>query len=101
MNVSPATFAVVCARLNRNEDLGRIEYEATCALCHGPSGKGDGIYVDQLKKCTLVANLSELSRKNRGAFPFDRLYEMIDGREYVKAHGSREMPDYRSIHAPF
>ena len=25
-------------------------------------------------------------------FPFDRVYQIIDGRQEVKAHGTREMP---------
>lgn len=76
----------------QREELGKTEYEATCALCHGPTGKGDGIYIDQLKQGTVVANLTELSKKNGGTFPFERVYQIIDGRAYVKAHGPRQMP---------
>jgi hypothetical protein len=25
-------------------------------------------------------------------FPFDRVYQVIDGREQIKAHGTRDMP---------
>ena len=27
-----------------------------------------------------------------GVFPFDRIYQVIDGREAVQAHGPRDMP---------
>jgi hypothetical protein len=27
-----------------------------------------------------------------GVFPFDRVYQIIDGRQEVKAHGPRKMP---------
>jgi hypothetical protein len=33
-----------------------------------------------------------LSKKNNGTFPFWRVYGVIDGREEVKGHGTREMP---------
>lgn len=71
-------------------DLGKAEYQNKCAVCHGPSGKGDGGVIDVLK--TAPADLTVLSKKNGGVFPFDRVYGVIDGRELVKGHGSREMP---------
>jgi mono/diheme cytochrome c family protein len=73
-------------------DVGKYEYEAHCAVCHGLSVKGDGIYVSQLKTGTVMLNLTELSKKNNGVFPFARVYEIIDGRVLVKAHGTTDMP---------
>jgi hypothetical protein len=40
---------------------------------------------------TVVPNLTELSKKNNGVFPFKRVYETIDSGK-VSAHGTREMP---------
>ncbi len=73
-------------------DMGKYEYDGHCAACHGLTGKGDGFYVELLKGGTKVPNLTELSKKNNGVFPFTRVYETIDGRQEVKAHGTREMP---------
>jgi mono/diheme cytochrome c family protein len=73
-------------------DVGKYEYDAHCAVCHGLSGKGDGIYVPQLKIGVVMPNLTELSKKNNGVFPFARVYETIDGRVLVKAHGTTDMP---------
>ena len=39
-----------------------------------------------------VPDLTALARNNNGVFPFDRVYQIIDGRQEVKAHGPREMP---------
>ena len=39
-----------------------------------------------------MPDLTVLSQNNKGIFPFDRVYQIIDGRKEVKAHGSREMP---------
>lgn len=71
-------------------DVGKNEYQNSCILCHGAAGKGDGSVVELLKK--KPTDLTTLSRKNNGVFPFDRIYGMIDGRDMVVGHGDREMP---------
>lgn len=71
-------------------DVGKFEYENSCALCHGKDGKGGGAIVDLLKKAP--TDLTTLSKKNNGVFPFERVYAVIDGREMIKAHGDRDMP---------
>ena len=73
-------------------DSGKFEYGENCAVCHGLSGKGDGPFAEQLKSNVVVANLTELSKKNNGVFPFMRVQETIDGRALVMAHGPRDMP---------
>ncbi len=71
-------------------DPGKREYTNSCAVCHGRTGKADSPGLEFLK---IVPNdLSTLSKRNGGVFPFDRVYAIIDGREMVKGHGSREMP---------
>jgi mono/diheme cytochrome c family protein len=71
-------------------DFGKREYQNSCVLCHGADGKGNGSVVELLKK--KPSDLTTLSKKNGGVFPFDRVYSMIDGREMVMGHGDREMP---------
>ena len=71
-------------------DVGKLEYRASCASCHGVAGKGDGPVMAELKHP--AANLTVLAKNNSGVFPFDRVYQIIDGRQEVKAHGPREMP---------
>jgi len=73
------------------DDWARHEYETHCAVCHGLSGKGDGIFAAQLKSGTVVPDLTGLSSKNNGAFPSKRVYEAIDSGQ-VSGHGTREMP---------
>jgi mono/diheme cytochrome c family protein len=73
------------------QNLGKNEYQKHCAVCHGVSGKGDGIYADLLKSGTVVANLTELSKKNNGVFPFARVSETIEN-GVPGAHGTKEMP---------
>jgi mono/diheme cytochrome c family protein len=71
-------------------DIGKMQYDSACAVCHGPAGKGDGPLKSQL--VSRVSDLTALARNNNGVFPFDRVYQIIDGRQEVKAHGPREMP---------
>jgi hypothetical protein len=43
-----------------------------------------------------MPDLTTLSKNNGGVFPISRVYNVIDGREEVKAHGTREMPIWGS-----
>lgn len=71
-------------------DIGKMEYDDNCAACHGLKGKGDGVIAPELK--TAVPDLTTLAKKNNGVFPAARVYEVIDGRQEIKAHGWRDMP---------
>jgi len=71
-------------------DVGKREYVQSCATCHGLDGKGKGSFAQALELS--VNDLTTLSKRNGGVFPVSRVYEVIDGREEVKAHGTREMP---------
>jgi mono/diheme cytochrome c family protein len=74
-------------------DLGKREYDANCAVCHGQKGRGDGPYGPMMGKGEIgAADLTTLAKRNNGVFPYARVYEFIDGTQVVKAHGSREMP---------
>jgi hypothetical protein len=71
-------------------DLGKREFDSKCAVCHGVAGRGDGPYAGIID--TRIADLGTLARRNGGVFPFARVYELIDGTQGVKAHGTRDMP---------
>ena len=71
-------------------DLGKTEYLSHCVVCHGLTGTGDGVYKDLLNKSP--SDLTVLARENNGVFPYQRVYEIIDGRQEIKAHGPRDMP---------
>lgn len=42
--------------------------------------------------------LTRLQRNNGGVFPFDHVYQVIDGRKEVLVHGPREMPVWGSVY---
>lgn len=70
--------------------LGRVEFNAYCAQCHGTSGRGDGVVAEFLT--VAPPDLTRLQRDNGGVFPFARVYEIIEGGGGIRAHGTREMP---------
>ncbi|MGY3534480.1 c-type cytochrome [Bradyrhizobium sp. USDA 4452] len=71
-------------------DVGKAEFEASCASCHGADGRGKGPVSEQLK--VPPADLTSLAKNNNGVFPISDVYETIDGRRTVSAHGTHEMP---------
>jgi mono/diheme cytochrome c family protein len=77
---------------SQNVDLGKYYYESHCAICHGTSGTGLPTEPGWTLLIKDIPNLTTLSKRNGGVFPFLRVYETIDGRQEVQMHGSRDMP---------
>jgi len=71
-------------------DIGKIEFESKCALCHGVGARGDGPLASYLN--IRVADLTTLAKRNNGVLPVAAMYEIIEGGKDVPAHGSRDMP---------
>ncbi len=65
-------------------------YRSACAQCHGADGKGAGPAAQYLT--VKPSDLTTLSRRNNGVFPFVRVGQIIDGREEIALHGGRDMP---------
>lgn len=86
----------VYAQQAKTFDLGKREYDSNCITCHGLKGDGDGYYKPFLTRSP--TDLTVLSKKNGGVFPFDRVYSIIDGRQEVGAHGPRDMPIWGSTY---
>jgi mono/diheme cytochrome c family protein len=79
-------------------DHGKAEYHSSCAPCHGSDGKGTGPVSAGLK--VPPPDLTVLAKKNNGVFPFNSVYEMIDGRKTIIAHGTRDMPIWGDRYTP-
>ena len=61
-----------------------------CASCHGQDGLGDGPVAKSLSMTP--ANLRKLGDKYGMPLPAHRIAELIDGRDTIRAHGTRDMP---------
>ena len=71
-------------------DMGKSEFQSSCASCHGADGKGKGPVGALLK--VPPPDLTMLARNNNGIFPTNAVYESISGLKTIPAHGTREMP---------
>ena len=48
-------------------DVGKMEFQSSCAACHGADGKGKGPMSVELK--STPSDLTVLAKKNNGVFP--------------------------------
>lgn len=77
------------AAVDAEEDLiGADEYQVSCLACHGVGGRGDGPMAEYLT--VQPADLTEIAKNNDGVFPVLEVFQVIDGRTVVGAHGIRE-----------
>ena len=72
------------------DPIGLTEYEIACMSCHGLDGRGDGPNASALS--VMPADLTRIAANNAGVFPRRAIYDMIDGRGVIPAHGKRDMP---------
>ncbi|HVS13581.1 MAG TPA: cytochrome c [Thermoanaerobaculia bacterium] len=91
-----ATGVVASAAAARQPDeqagavrRGEVLYQVHCQTCHGKRAAGDGPLAEHLR--VAPADLRRLSHR-LGGYSEAWLVRVIDGREEVGAHGSREMP---------
>ena len=66
-----------CA-LARDNALGSELYTNSCAVCHGTGRLGGGEFVKALT--VKPSNVTSLSARNDGVFPFLDVFHFIDGR---------------------
>ena len=76
---------------------GKREFRHHCAVCHGLGGKGESVMTILNLLTVKPTDLTQLSKRNKGQFPFWQVYRIIDGREEVKGHGTRDMPIWGDV----
>jgi hypothetical protein len=76
---------------------GQEKFAAYRAVCHGPSGKGDGPAASEYK--TPPTNLTIICPKSQcGKFPDGYIANVIQtGPQGAKAHGSKDMPVWGTL----
>ena len=75
---------------DRLQQRGRFLYDLHCADCHGPRGEGDGPVGVDLEPPP--ADLTRLSSRAEGQFPWLQTYAIIDGRQRAGVHQHHGMP---------
>jgi mono/diheme cytochrome c family protein len=76
-------------------EMAKRTYVQYCGACHGADGKGDGIAGTFMRPKPI--DLTQIAKQNHGKFPFEKVMHTIDGRETVRAHGTRDMPVWGEI----
>lgn len=80
----PATQAPV------EEYSGIALFRTYCASCHGLEAKGDGQLAQHLRM--KPSDLTQIAKRNDGAFPAEKVHRIVDGRTPVRGHGGGDMP---------
>jgi mono/diheme cytochrome c family protein len=70
--------------------LGSYLFKTYCASCHGTSARGDGALASAMTR--KPANLTEIAKRQKGVFPSETVFKIIDGRTPVRGHGGPDMP---------
>ena len=87
------------AQQKLSASTGKGIFANYCTRCHGVDGKGEG--PDASKLTEKPADLTQISKRNHGKFPAQKVAQVIDGRQglidvaghvQVPAHGARDMP---------
>ena len=71
---------------------GAVTFREYCTSCHGVSGHGNGPAATALK--VAPADLTLISKRAGGTFPFATIKSKITGDDVIAAHGSRDMPTW-------
>lgn len=71
-------------------EAGEELYHRHCGSCHGMTGEGNGPVSTILDP--KPADLTRIAARHGGAFPDAKILRIVDGRDPVVAHGTREMP---------
>jgi cytochrome c553 len=75
---------------------GGQDFQTYCTSCHGTGGKGDGMIAKSLAR--KPADLTQLTKRNNGAFPEDKAFKAIEGRT-AGSHGNADMPVWGDVFA--
>ena len=74
---------------------GEVMYKKYCAACHGTNAKGNGPAASSFK--TRPPDLTTLSKRHGGKFPYDYVLSILRFGPGSPAHGSSDMPTWGPI----
>ena len=94
-----ASIAIASGTANAvNPERAKADYTNYCASCHGMDGTGNGPMASELKGAP--TDLTTLTQKNNGYFPYIKIRRVIDGSlstGSIRAHGSADMPVWGDV----
>jgi len=104
LNLAPMLLIpLVCLAQNQRPEKplpnpfdGARMFQYHCAACHGADARGHGPSAAMLKHA--VPDLTVISQRNSGKFPYKQVRDFIEGKESASmAHGDRAMPIWGPI----
>jgi mono/diheme cytochrome c family protein len=69
---------------------GQIVFDQNCAICHGPSGQGDGLIASNLE--VAPPDLTRITFRAQDVFPRTQVLSVIDG--YTRKSPEEDMPEF-------
>lgn len=88
----PASAAAAHATIHEDAKDMYMHY---CAACHGANGKGLGPSAEALR--TPPSDLTTLSKRHEGKFPYEYVTSVLRFGTRIVAHGSSDMPIWGPI----
>jgi hypothetical protein len=79
----------------RAQSTASQDYQHDCAACHGADGKGSPPWKRAVPGYISI-DLTQISARNGGQFPRQKIFDAIDGRSRITAHFSGDMPRWGS-----
>lgn len=95
--VVASKLVTVGAQVSEQPYSGQGDYQIYCASCHGADARGDGVIAKSQKK--RPSDLTQLSNRNSGIFPHEKVVKFVDGREPGRAHSGSDMPAWGEVFA--
>jgi mono/diheme cytochrome c family protein len=74
---------------------GSTPYQRFCAVCHGPTARGNGPLASDLR--VPVPDLTTIAARSGGVFPAARVQKIITSGENLRGHGSADMPAWGDV----
>ncbi len=84
-------LCAIAVNVRAQTPTGKQDYQHYCAVCHGPKGKGNGEASYTLSG-TNPPDLTQLSKRHGGKFPFEDVSAIVDGRTDFPSHERLNMP---------
>ncbi len=85
------------AQVTNPDEEARTLFLTHCASCHGQDGKGNGVVAAAMK--IPPADLTQISKRRGGQFPYDEVRNIIAGLKLETVHGVRAMPVWGRVFA--
>ncbi|MCV2869499.1 cytochrome c [Defluviimonas sp. WL0002] len=89
-----AALSVAPPAAAQENALGREIFVGACAGCHGADGTGNGPMSELLT--VPVPDLTGISEREGGSFPWLRVVHVVDGRTGLRGHGG-PMPIFGAL----